>query len=178
MTDEVITALEAGKEPYPIDKLEAHRRPVRHLAVSLFVFDGEGRLLVQQRAAGKYHSPGLWANSVCTHPRWNESVADCARRRIVEELGWSVPLQEADRLEYSAPVGDLHEHEVVHCFFGHAGDEADTDAFNRDEVQAVEWLGIEEIARGIEARPQAYTPWFRIYMAEHRDMLETMASRR
>ena len=70
----------------PVDKLEVHRRGLRHPAVSVFVLDGE-RTLIQRRALGKYHTPGLWANACCTHPRLGEEPAACALRRLREELG-------------------------------------------------------------------------------------------
>ena len=70
----------------PVGKLEVHQRGLRHMAVSVFVLDGHA-VLIQQRAAGKYHTPGLWANTCCTHPRWGEEPAACAVRRLREELG-------------------------------------------------------------------------------------------
>ena len=72
----------------PLAKLEVHQRGLRHKAVSVFVIEGP-RVLIQKRAAGKYHTPGLWANTCCTHPRWEEEAATCAVRRLREELGIS-----------------------------------------------------------------------------------------
>jgi len=84
---EKIIAIDPVNGAYPIDKLEAHLQNVPHVAISIFVFDNK-HLLLQQRAATKYHSAGLWANTVCSHPRWNESPEACAERRMDEELGW------------------------------------------------------------------------------------------
>jgi isopentenyl-diphosphate delta-isomerase len=153
---------------YPIDKLDAHRQSTRHLAVSVFVFCG-GRLLLQQRASGKYHSGGLWANTCCSHPYWDEAPAASADRRLREELGFSVPLAEFARIEYATPVGALFEHEIVHCFRGTADIDLDTGSFNRDEVQAIAWRDLDNLARDMARRPERYAAWFHIYMARHHD---------
>ena len=100
-----------------VEKLEVHQRGLKHKAVSVFVMCGE-RVLLQRRALGKYHTPGLWANTCCTHPHWGEDPATCARRRLDEELGITgLDLGYRDRVEYRADVGGgLIEHEVVDIF--------------------------------------------------------------
>jgi len=158
---ELITAIDCNTESgtYPIEKLDAHVHNVPHVAISIFVFRGE-RLLLQKRADTKYHSGGLWANTVCSHPRWNEKAHDCASRRLREELGWVVPLQEFGKIDYAARVGALYENEHVHCFFGHLYGNDPLADFNRDEVAAIEWLTIPEILQQIESRPESFTAWF------------------
>ncbi len=106
----------------PVPKLEVHQRGLRHKAVSVFVLDA-GRVLIQRRALGKYHTPGLWANTCCTHPRWDEDPAHCAVRRLAEELGISGLFPAfADQVEYRADVGaGLIEHELVDIFTAEAG---------------------------------------------------------
>jgi isopentenyl-diphosphate delta-isomerase len=165
---EIITGLNISGKPYPIDKVEAHRRNARHLAISVFVLDGD-RLLLQQRAQGKYHSGGLWANTCCSHPRWNEAPAECAQRRLREEIGFSVALEEFASIEYAAPVGALFENEVVHCFRGRIDERIHLDAFDPSEVQVVAWRSLEEIAGDMARRPQDYAPWFHIYLGRHYD---------
>ena len=87
----------------PVEKLEVHQRGLRHLAVSVFVMNGD-RTLLQRRALGKYHTPGLWTNTCCTHPRWGEAAADCAARRLEEELGIAgLPLRRAGGRSNTAP---------------------------------------------------------------------------
>ena len=89
----------------PVDKMEVHRRGLRHLAVSVFVLDG-ARVLIQQRALSKYHTPGLWANTCCTRPLWGDEAGTCATRRLCEELGISgLSVAPAGRVEYRADVG-------------------------------------------------------------------------
>ena len=105
----------------PMDKLDVHLKGVRHKAVSVFVLDGP-RVLIQRRALGKYHTPGLWANTCCTHPHWNEAPRDCALRRLSQELGIDgLDPQPVDRVEYRADVGGgMVEHEVVDIFIAQA----------------------------------------------------------
>ncbi|MDF0600797.1 isopentenyl-diphosphate Delta-isomerase [Psychromarinibacter sp. C21-152] len=151
----------------PVDKLAAHRQGLRHKAVSVFVLDG-ARLLIQQRAAGKYHTPGLWANTCCTHPLWGEGDADCALRRLSEELGIGglTPVHRGE-LRYRADVGDgMVEDEVVQVFTCAAGAGLRVEP-NPAEVQAVRWVGLDDLRREIAERPERFTPWMRIYMAEH-----------
>ncbi len=167
---ELITALDDDGTSHPIEKLTAHLTSIRHLAISIFVFRGD-ELLIQQRADGKYHSGGLWANSCCSHPRWGESPADCARRRLDEELGFQTDLTEFGIIDYAAPVGDLFENEQAHCFVGEMPLGPDDIDWNPEEVQAVRWMTREEILADQAENPGIYTPWFKIYMARHADLL-------
>ncbi len=171
---ELITAIDAAGELYPIDKLEAHRRDVHHLAISVFMFC-EGRLLMQQRADGKYHSGGLWANTCCSHPRWNESLDDCAHRRQFEELGCRTPLRSFGQIDYATPVGQLFENEAAHCYVGYLDTLTDPVPYNPMEVQAVAWSTLPELRRAIVARPENYTPWIRIYMQQHFELIAAVA---
>src|SRR5262245_57873556 len=142
-------------------KLEAHRRGLRHRAISVIVRDRENRLLLQQRAAGKYHSAGLWTNTCCSHPRPGEDTIDAARRRLAEEMGLNCPLTHLFTTHYRAAVsGDLIEDEVVHVYGGRFDGEPDPDPH---EVSAWCWKTPDEVARDMDARPDAYTVWFREY---------------
>jgi len=156
----------------PVEKLAVHRRGLRHKAVSVFVLDRSGadlRLLIQKRAAGKYHTPGLWANTCCTHPDWDEEPRDCAQRRLREELGITgLDPVFRDRVEYRADVGGgMVEHEVVDIFTAEA---AQTLALapDPDEVSDLRWVALADLQAEIAADPERFTPWLRIYLAEHR----------
>ncbi len=155
----------------PVDKLEVHQKGLRHKAVSVFVMDGE-KVLIQQRAMGKYHTPGLWANTCCTHPAWNEAPADCAMRRLKEELGITgLYPAHRDTVEYRADVGGgLIEHEVVDIFLAHAPSDLKVTP-NPDEVMAVKWVGLYDLTAEITRRPQRYTPWLVIYLQQHMDRI-------
>lgn len=155
---------------YPIEKLDAHLRNVPHVAISIFIFDGH-RLLLQRRATTKYHSGGLWANTVCSHPRWQESTLDCAQRRLGEELGWQLPLKGVGEIRYNMPIGELFENEQVHCFIGQFDHSIDTDIFNRNEVSEVKWMSVKEILEAIGTEPEMFTEWFKIYMTQYRELL-------
>ena len=155
----------------PVEKLLVHRQGLRHLAVSVFVTRGD-RILLQQRALTKYHTPGLWANTCCTHPHWGEAAATCAARRLDEELGLrGLDLRAVGTVEYRADVaGGMVEHEVVDIFTATApaGMEPLPDPA---EVAATEWVTSADLMADLAARPDRYTPWLRIYMDRHRQMI-------
>jgi isopentenyl-diphosphate delta-isomerase len=155
----------------PVDKLEAHRRGLKHPAISVFVMEGDA-VLLQRRAAGKYHTPGLWTNTCCTHPAWGEGAEACAARRLREELGIEglVPILRG-RIEYRADVGGgLTEHEVVDVFTADAARDLPL-ALNPDEVAETRWMRLDDLAAAVQADPAAYTPWLRIYLDRHRDLI-------
>ncbi len=153
----------------PMGKLDVHKRGLRHLAISVFIMadDRSGRTLIQRRAAGKYHTPKMWANACCTHPHWGEDAHACATRRVGQELGLiNLSLTRAGGQEYRADVGGgLTEHEVVDIFVGHHSPSAAV-PFNPAEVMAVDWVSLPDLAARIAANPQDYTPWLQIYLAK------------
>ena len=136
-----------------------------HLAVSVFVFS-DGDLLLQRRAAGKYHCAGLWANTCCSHPYWNEPVTISAERRLREELGLDVALTAAALIDYSTPVTDgLWENERVQVFYAHVDHKTIRLDPDPTEVAEVCWKSPAAIEVELATNPEAYAPWFRIYMA-------------
>ena len=151
----------------PVEKLEAHQKGIRHKAISVFLMRGD-KVLLQRRAMGKYHTPGLWANTCCTHPHWGEAAIDCATRRLDQELGISgIPLVFRDTVEYRADVGGgLIEHEVVDIFVGEmpAGQEPTP---NPDEVMDTIWQPLPDLMRAVIDRPSGFTPWLQIYLRDH-----------
>ena len=155
----------------PVEKLEVHKLGLRHKAVSVFVFY-QGQLLIQQRAMSKYHSPGLWANTCCTHPEWDEDDLTCAHRRLQDELGMhDMTLLTAGELEYRADVGgNLIEHEVVQTFVALCEHEPSVSP-NPDEVMAYRWVDPITLERLIATAPDQYTEWLKIYFREHFDAL-------
>jgi isopentenyl-diphosphate delta-isomerase len=149
-----------------VEKLEVHQRGLRHKAVSVFVMRGR-EVLLQRRAMGKYHTPGLWANTCCTHPRWGETDLACAARRLHEELGISgLALQRSGGIEYRADVGGgLTEHEVVEVFSAQAPAHLVPQP-DPDEVMQTRWITLEALEDEVQASPEKFTPWLRIYLAE------------
>lgn len=153
----------------PVDKLAAHVQGLRHKAVSVFVRH-EDHILLQRRAMGKYHTPGLWANTCCTHPHWNEAPRDCALRRLREELGiGGLDPVFRERLEYRADVGGgMVEHEVVDVFVAETGAELVLRP-DPDEVMQTRWITLPDLQAEIAEDPARFTPWLRIYLERHLD---------
>jgi isopentenyl-diphosphate delta-isomerase len=151
----------------PVEKLDAHVRGLKHKAVSIFVMN-RGRVLIQQRAMGKYHTPGLWANTCCTHPEWDEGATDCAVRRLEEELGITgIYLSHRDQIEYRSDVGGgLIEHEVVEVFVADAPNDLKIE-MNFNEVMNARWVDFYDLSADVARHPNQYTPWLRIYLQDH-----------
>ena len=168
MISEYIPAWDNGTLQ-PLEKMAVHKKGLKHKAISVFLFS-ENELLIQQRALSKYHTPGLWANTCCTHPYWQEKSEDCARRRLLQELGISVSeLTYKDKIEYKAEVGnDLIENEIVDifvCYFDKKSNVAIN--INPEEVMRTKWIKIDKLTSDIRENPNQFTPWIRIYMDEH-----------
>lgn len=139
-------------------KLEAHHSGLLHRAFSVFVVGRDGRVLLQRRAAEKYHSPGLWSNSCCGHPRPGEETAAAARRRLREEMGIDCELTPLGAFEYRAPLeGGLVEHELDHVFAGRSDAVPAPDA---SEVWEWRWASLEEIRELLQHEPGRFTAWF------------------
>jgi isopentenyl-diphosphate delta-isomerase len=162
VSEEEVVLVDAEDRPLGVaGKLAAHRRNLRHRAISALVFDPQGRMLVQQRARAKYHSPGLWSNACCTHPRRGEDPVAAAARRLREEMGIAPPLVFAGLFSYQAQVGDgMWENEIVHVFAGVHDGEVRPDS---DEVEAFDWRDVAALRADIAAHGERYTPWFRLY---------------
>ncbi|MGB7926262.1 MAG: isopentenyl-diphosphate Delta-isomerase [Pyrinomonadaceae bacterium] len=143
------------------EKLRAHADGVLHRAFSVFIFDRRGRLLLQKRAAGKYHSAGLWSNTACGHPRPGEATVEAARRRLREEMSLDCELREAFEFLYRAELdGTLIEHEYDHVFVGtHEGDDPAPDP---TEVEDWRWISMDELRRGLRDEPHRYSYWLKL----------------
>ena len=161
--EEVILVDEDDNQIGTEEKLKAHMDGGKlHRAVSVFIFNSKGEMLLQQRAAGKYHAPGLWSNACCTHPRPGETVEEAASRRLKEEMGFTCPLKKIFTTVYEADVGGgLTEHEFDHVFGGSFDGEPDPDP---EEVSEFKWMSPEELVKDMSEDPEKYTPWFRILL--------------
>jgi len=156
-----------GGDLVAVEKLEAHERGLKHKAVSVFVLCGN-EVLIQRRALCKYHTPGLWANTCCTHPHWGEEPESCAQRRLHEELGiMGLSLNYRDQLEYRADVGGgLIEHELVDVFVAELTERVAVRP-NPEEVMDTAWLDLDVLAERARTTPERFTPWIRIYLEKH-----------
>lgn len=148
-----------------MEKLKAHQEALLHRAFSVFLFNDRGEMLLQKRAAKKYHSPGKWTNAVCSHPYFGESYQQGAERRLREELGIEAQIDFSFSFIYKADVGDgLFEHELDHVFTGKYNGEFH---LNPDEVSEVRYESLESIQKDIQQHPENYTEWFKIILQEY-----------
>jgi isopentenyl-diphosphate Delta-isomerase len=160
----VILVDEQDNETGRMEKMEAHEKALLHRAFSIFVFNDAGQMMLQRRALSKYHSPGLWTNTCCSHPRPGESLSAATQRRLAEEMGFRCPLEKAFSFIYKAAFDHgLTEHELDHVFTGtYNGDPA----INPAEVAEWKWVSVSALLEDVKNRPEAYTVWFRIALRE------------
>ncbi|HAF36252.1 MULTISPECIES: isopentenyl-diphosphate Delta-isomerase [Sphingobacterium] len=144
-----------------MEKYEAHEKGLLHRAFSVFLFNDQDELLLQQRALSKYHCGGLWTNSCCSHQRLGETNVEAAKRRLMEELGiTAMDLQDTFSFVYKAQFDNgLTEHEFDYVLFGKFNG---TPEFNEEEVAETKYLNRQEIQDAIQQAPQQFTPWFKL----------------
>jgi isopentenyl-diphosphate delta-isomerase len=157
-------------------KLDAHRRGLRHRAISALIRNARGEFLLQRRNPAKYHSGGLWTNACCSHPLPGEDPAAAAKRRLAEEMGVECPLQPLFVFAYDTPVpGGLIENEVVHVFGGSHEGPIRPDP---DEVSEWRWTAFPALRAEMKARPDAYTAWFQKYVDQRGDVIAEWLARK
>jgi isopentenyl-diphosphate delta-isomerase len=170
MLQEVILVNEQDEPIGVMEKIAAHEQALLHRAFSVFIFNKNGQMLLQQRALSKYHSPGLWTNACCSHPNPGESTESAALRRLEEELGFSVPIKKAFHFTYKAPFDNgLTEFEFDHVFIGSYDGDIDV---NPDEVAAYKFADVDLIEEDIKNNPASYTVWFLIAFPLLRDWMQ------
>ena len=158
--EHVILVNEKDQEIGLMPKLEAHQKAVLHRAFSVFIFNSENELMLQQRASNKYHSPNLWTNTCCSHQRSGESNIQAGTRRLYEEMGFTTTLKEITSFIYKAPFDNgLTEHELDHIMVGYYNEDP---VINSDEVEDWKWMKIEDVKKDISLNPDLYTAWFKI----------------
>jgi isopentenyl-diphosphate delta-isomerase len=157
--DHVILVNQFDEQVGTMEKIKAHQQGLLHRAFSIFIFNEEGKLLLQQRADGKYHGAGLWTNTCCSHPQDKENLLESALERLNYEMGFKCDLQKIFSFIYQAPVeNNLIEHEFDHVFIGF---------YNQDpipnplEVKSYAWADIHWIRNDVKLHPEKYTIWFR-----------------
>lgn len=170
MTEEkVILVNEQDEKIGMMPKQEAHEKGVLHRAFSVFIFNEKEELMLQQRALHKYHSPGLWTNTCCSHQRDGESSVDAGKRRLQEEMGFTVNLNESISFIYRAPFDNgLTEHELDHILLGNFDGEPH---INAEEVAAWKWMPLEDVKKDIQKNPGQYTAWFKIIFQKFQEHL-------
>ena len=160
MDEQVILVDSSDREKGTMGKEQAHREGRLHRAFSVFLFNEAGELLLQRRAAGKYHSAGLWTNSCCSHPRPGETAMEAAVRRTKEEMGITASVEKLFDFVYFTPLENGYfEYEFDHVFFGKTNEQPRPDPA---EVMDTKWMSAEAIAADLDANPSAYTFWFQL----------------
>lgn len=161
ITEEQVILVNEKDEPIGLmPKMQAHEEALLHRAFSVFVLNDKNEIMLQQRAAGKYHSPLLWTNTCCSHQREGETNIQAGKRRLQEEMGFSVELKELFSFIYKAPFDNgLTEHELDHVMVGYSNN---APAINKEEVEDWKWMGIEAVKEDMQQQPGIYTEWFKI----------------
>ncbi|MGY8922750.1 MAG: isopentenyl-diphosphate Delta-isomerase [Flavobacteriales bacterium] len=160
MKEEVILVDTSDNPIGTMPKMEAHEKAALHRAFSVFIINKEGQLMLQQRALHKYHSPGLWTNTCCSHQRLGETNLEAGARRLQEEMGFETPLEELFSFIYKAPFDNgLTEHELDHILLGYYDAVPE---INEEEVASWKWMDLEQVAEEKKTKPENYTVWFKI----------------
>jgi isopentenyl-diphosphate delta-isomerase len=158
--EQVILVNEKDEQIGLMPKLEAHEKAILHRAFSVFVFNDSNQLMLQQRALEKYHSPGLWTNTCCSHQRNGESNVEAGKRRLFEEMGFVTDLKETTSFIYKAPFDNgLTEHEYDHVLVGKFNGNP---KINNKEVASWKWMSLDDTKKDIKLNPDNYTAWFKI----------------
>jgi isopentenyl-diphosphate delta-isomerase len=159
MKELVILVNERDVEIGTMEKMETHLKGKLHRAISVFIFNSKGEMLLQRRALGKYHTAGLWSNSACSHPRINEKPIDSAERRLFEEMGLNVKLKFIFKFIYKAKLdNNLIENELDHVFIGTSDEKPN---INVNEVCDYKYIREYELNLLIEKECESFTPWFK-----------------
>ena len=169
--EQVILVNENDEQIGLMPKMEAHEKAVLHRAFSVFIFNSKNELMLQQRAAHKYHSPLLWTNTCCSHQRDGETNIEAGTRRLQEEMGFTTSLKETTSFIYKAPFDNgLTEHELDHIIIGYY---EQAPVINPDEVEDWKWIPLEDVRTDIAAQPELYTAWFKIIFEKFYEHLNT-----
>lgn len=156
----VILVDETDRPRGVMPKLQAHEEGALHRAFSVFIFNSQGEMLLQKRADHKYHSPGLWTNTCCSHPAPGQDTLEAARERLGMEMGMQAELRYILKFRYKSELdGRLTEHEIDHLYIGRSDDRP---VLNPEEASAFKYMSLPEIADDLRAFPEKYTAWFRI----------------
>ncbi|MDG1929951.1 MAG: isopentenyl-diphosphate Delta-isomerase [Flavobacteriaceae bacterium] len=169
--EEQVVLVDINDKPLGLmPKLEAHEKGVLHRAFSVFILNDKGELMLQQRALHKYHSPGLWTNTCCSHQRNGETNVAAGKRRLQEEMGFVAELREITSFIYKAPFDNgLTEHELDHIMIGHFNENPD---INLEEVANWKWMAVDAVRDDIQKHPENYTVWFIIIFEQFYEQIK------
>ena len=167
--EQVILVDELDNQIGLMPKMEAHEKAQLHRAFSVFVFNDKNELMLQQRAASKYHSPLLWTNTCCSHQRNGETSLEAGVRRLQEEMGFVCDLEEVFSFIYKAPLENgLTEHELDHVMVGSYNS---APFINKEEVEDFKWMTLDAVKKDMTENPDTYTAWFKIIFEKSYDKI-------
>jgi isopentenyl-diphosphate Delta-isomerase len=168
--EKVVLVDEFDQEIGEMEKLEAHQKGLLHRAFSILIFNSKNELLLQKRAAIKYHSANLWTNTCCSHPLPKEELLDAAKRRLDFEMGMNCPLKTLFSFVYKIEFDNgLVEHELDHVLIGRSDENPN---LNPDEASEYKWITLRQLKNDINQKPMDYTYWFKLIMDEQIDKIE------
>ena len=160
MSEKVVLVDEFDNDIGIMEKMEAHQKGLLHRAISVFTFNSYGQMLIQRRSLEKYHSPGKWRNTACTHPRLNESPIKAAKRRLKEEMGMTTEINFSFEFTYKADLDQkLIEYELDHFFMGFSNN---TPEYNIKEVCDFKYISKEDLENDLKENPNSYSAWFEL----------------
>ena len=173
MNEKVVLVDKFDNEVGTMDKIEAHLKGLLHRAVSVFIFNSRGEMLIQKRALEKYHSPGIWSNAACTHPRLKEEPILAAKRRLKEEMGIITEIEFSFVFTYKADLDqNLIEHELDHVFIGYSDEKPN---YNPNEVCDFKYISKIELEIELEKNSSSYSAWFKLcyekaYLSQNKEL--------
>jgi isopentenyl-diphosphate Delta-isomerase len=142
------------------EKIKAHKTGKLHRAFSIFIFNSKGEVLLQQRAKTKYHSGGLWSNTVCSHPRPGETYSKATHRRLKEEMGFDCKLKKLFCFIYNAGFKNGLSENEYDCVFTGRFDGVPRP--NKKEVMDFKWISVKDLKKDIKKHPNKYSVWLKI----------------
>lgn len=165
MSEVMVVLVDENDTPIgAMEKMEAHQKGLLHRAFSIFIFNENEEMLLHQRALEKYHSPGLWTNTCCSHPMPDQSTHTAAVHRLQEEMGMQCEIEKSFHFIYRAELdNEMIEHELDHVFIGYTNNNPTP---NPSEVMDWKWMAIDDIILEVNDNPHVFTEWFKIALPQ------------
>lgn len=162
--NEMILVDSADKFIGTAEKLHTHQQGLLHRAFSVFIFNSKSEILLQRRNLTKYHSPGLWSNTCCSHAVLKEDLTISALKRLEFEMGMTATIACVGKFTYKAQLAvGLYEHEIDHVFCGKYNN--DIIQPNPEEVCDTQWISSQNLYTELNKSPHLYTAWLKKSLA-------------